>query len=278
MTTQDRFSRSLEAARYEVLPLSGVFDQVTSLSPGTCVTITSTESKGIDATLETAEQLARRDLQPVPHLAARLVRDRAHLEQILDRIDAAGIGEVFVIGGDAAEAGEFGDALSLLRAMEELGRRPNRVGIGGYPERHASIPDDVLAQALEDKSRYADYVVSQICFDAETTLAWVKDVRERGLALPIYIGMPGVVDARKLMRISLKIGLGESVRFLRKQSGMVGKLLTRYTPQNIIDELMPYLDDPGHGIAGWHLYTFNEVSKTVEWRQETARRIGEVPA
>lgn len=278
MTTQDRFSRSLEAARYEVLPLSGVLDQVAPLRPGTCVTVTSTETKGIDATLETAEQLARRGLRPVPHLAARLVRDRSHLQRILDRVDAAGIGEVFVIGGDAAEAGDFGDALSLLQAMDHLGRRPNRVGIGGYPERHASIPDDVLVQALADKSRHADYVVSQICFDAETTLAWIKEVRERGLALPIYVGMPGAIDARKLMRISLKIGLGESMRFLRKQSGMVSKLLTRYTPQNIIDELMPYLDEPEHGIAGWHLYTFNEVAKTVEWWQETARRIGEVPA
>ncbi|GAB2752342.1 methylenetetrahydrofolate reductase [Salinifilum aidingensis] len=278
MTTQDRFSRSLEAARYEVLPLRGVFDEVAHLSPGTCVTVTSAQAKGIDATLETAEQLARRDLQPVPHLAARLVRDSPHLERILDRLAAAGIDEVFVIGGDAAECGEFPDALSLLQAMERTGRRPQRVGIGGYPERHASIPDDVLAQALADKSRYADYIVSQICFDTETILAWVKDLRERGLTQPVYVGMPGAVDARKLMRISLKIGLGESMRFLRKQSGVVSKLLTRYTPQDIVDGLMPYLDDPEHGIAGWHLYTFNEVAKTVEWRQEAARRIGEVPA
>lgn len=275
----EQVHRSLCSARFEVLPLRGVLGQVAQLPAGTTVTVTSSPAKGVDATLELTEQLAQREYHVVPHLAARLIRDRTHLSTILDRLAFQGVSEAFVIGGDSPQpAGEYPDALSLLRAIDELGRRPERIGITGYPERHAAIPDDVVVQTLNEKSQYADYIVSQICYSPETIAAWVKDVRARGVALPIYVGMPGAVDATKLLRISLKIGLGESMRFLRKQYGIVSKLLTRYTPQQIVDELTPYLADPGYGIAGWHLFTFNEVAKTVEWRQEVAEQSGEIPA
>ena len=218
-------------------------------------------------------------MHTIPHLAARSVAGAEHLSALLDRIEGAGITDVFVIAGDSPEpAGPFPDALSLLRAMDELGRRPARLGITGYPESHAFLPDGDTVTAMIDKSRYADYIVSQICFDPNTIATWVKDVRSRGVDLPIYIGAPGAVEATKLLRISMKIGLGESMRFLRKQRGVVTKLLTRYTPENLFEELAPYLPDADYGIAGWHLYTFNETGKTLQWQQDLLARFQEVPA
>ncbi|RCW43140.1 methylenetetrahydrofolate reductase (NADPH) [Halopolyspora algeriensis] len=277
--TQQQLQRYLSQARFEVLPLSGVLDQADTLPRDATVTVTSSPSKGTEATLDTAAQLRSKGFHAVPHLSARLVTDRSHLAELYSRIDELGLSEVFVIAGDSpTPAGEFTDALSLLRATDELGLRPPRVGVTGYPEPHAFISDQTTIQALDEKSRYADYIVSQICYDPNTIVSWVKAVRERGVTLPIHIGAPGSVDPKKLLRISLKIGLGPSMRFLRKQQGVVTRLLTRYTPETIFDELSPYLLDPDYGIAGWHLFTFNEITKTRKWVDEMAARLQEVPA
>ncbi|GAA2773176.1 methylenetetrahydrofolate reductase [Saccharopolyspora taberi] len=279
----DESTRQLQAqlanARFEVLPLRGAAEQVSALPGGTTVTVTSSPKKGLDATFELTARLRDMGYHVVPHLAARLVADTAHLASVLDRFEALGLTELFVVAGDSPEpAGRFPDALSLLRALDDLGRRPPRVGITGYPERHALIPDATTIRAMADKAEHADYIVSQMCFDPATLAAWIKDVRARGVELPIHIGVPGVVDLHRLLRISLKIGLGESMRFARKQHGVVTKLLTRYTPEELFDGLAPCLTDPAAGIAGWHFFTFNEIEKTVQWRQDLVARLGEVPA
>ena len=64
------------------------------------------------------------------------------------------------------------------------------------------------------KAPMATCIISQICFDADVIAAWVREVRRRGTHLPIWVGTPGAVDHAKLLRISMKIGLGESARFL----------------------------------------------------------------
>lgn len=254
--------------RFELLPLRGALAQAAELPLDSTITVTSSPAKGVDATVDLAVRLRQQGYHVVPHLAARLIADQTQLAELLDRISEAGITEAFVIGGDSTKpAGEFEDALSLLRTIKELGRRPERVGIAGYPESHALIPDTATAEALDAKADLADYVVSQICYDPTTIATWVKSLRSRGIDLPVYVGAPGAVDTTKLLRISMKIGLGDSMRYLRKQRGVVSRLVTGYNPEELFTELEPYLSDPEYGIAGWHLFTFNEVTKTRQWLQ-----------
>lgn len=276
-TAARRLHESLCSARFEVLPVRGAVRQCAELPPGTTVTVTSSAAKGQEATVRTAEQLAGLGMRVVPHLAARSVAGRAQLAELLDRCAAVG-DEVFVVAGDSPEpAGEFADALALLRAMEDLGRRPRRVGITGYPERHAFLSDEATVRAMTDKAAHADYVVSQICYDPQRIADWLGEVRARGIALPVHIGLPGAVDAARLLRVSMKIGLGESLRFLRKQHGVVGRLLAPYTPDALLDGLRAEVERPD-GVAGWHLFTFNEVTRTAQWRDAAVARIQEVPA
>ncbi|SFB28719.1 methylenetetrahydrofolate reductase (NADPH) [Amycolatopsis marina] len=266
-------------ARFEVLPLRGVVEQASDLPAGSTVTVTSSPRKGTEATLDTAERLAGIGMRVVPHLAARMIEDRRALEALLDRTAGLGIDEVFVVAGDVDKpVGEFGDSLALLRAMTELGLRPARVGITGYPERHSFISDNATIQAMSEKAHHADYIVSQICYDPTTIATWLRSVRARGITLPVHIGAPGVVDAAKLLRISLKIGLGDSVRYLRSQHSVLSRLLTRYTPEELLTQLTPAVLDPANRIAGWHFFTFNEVNRTREWSHQLAARVQEVPA
>src|SRR5258708_25830417 len=75
-------------------------------------------------------------------------------------------------------------------------------------------------QAMWDKRRFADYIVSNMSFDPDTVRRWVERVRRRGVELPIYIGMAGVADPARLLRLATKIGIGESARLLRGPSGV----------------------------------------------------------
>jgi methylenetetrahydrofolate reductase (NADPH) len=265
--------RSLERVRFEILPVPGVDEQLAYLPEGATVTVTSSPTRGIDATFELCARLAARGFRVVPHLAARLVRDRAHVRRLLARLDALGLREVFVIAGDAPEpAGPYEGAAGLLLAMADIGHDLEEVGITGYPESHAFIPDDATIRAMAEKVPYATYIVSQICYDPGVIARWIGDVRARGVALPIHLGIPGVVNRARLLRISTRVGLGDSLRYLRNQSGVVARLAAGYTPTELVSGLAPLVADPDSGVHGWHLFTFNEVGKTEQWRRELLAR------
>src|SRR6478735_10125258 len=126
--------RLLEQARYEVLPTGTTEAKVLEHLPrDRTVTVTASPTKGLEATLDLTERLTGHGYLAVPHLAARMVRDRAELAEICDRLTGKGVTHVFVPGGDADTPGEFPDALSLLEALAELGRPFPHVGITGYP-------------------------------------------------------------------------------------------------------------------------------------------------
>ena len=265
----------LNRARFEVLPLDGIEQEVlTHLGTGTTVTVTASPRKGLEATLELSERLARAGYPVVPHLSARLVRDRAHLEEVLARLREAGIRELFVPAGDAIEPGEFQGAAELLEAMGESRTHFERIGITGYPESHHLISDEETIRAMFAKAEMATDIISQLSFDVDTIGGWIRNVRERGTHLPIWIGIPGCVDYAKLVRISMRIGMGESTRFLRHNRNVLARVLTRqFKPGGLVRDLTPVITDPGANVAGFHLYTFNEVGRTERWRRRTIQRL-----
>jgi methylenetetrahydrofolate reductase (NADPH) len=126
-----------------------------------------------------------------------------------------------------------------------------------------------------EKEPMATYIVSQICFDADVIATWVRRVRDRGTFLPIWIGVPGAVESRKLLRTSLRIGLGESVRFLRGQRGLLRRFLfpRHFTPTKLLRALIPTFADPDARIGGIHVYTFNELERTERWRLELIEQL-----
>jgi methylenetetrahydrofolate reductase (NADPH) len=266
----------LRAPRYEIFPTHDVLDVVARHVPKEVViTVTASPRRGMPATIHLAVQLARLGFKAIPHLSARLIRDRAELGQILEALKGAGIDSVFVIAGDAREpAGEFPDALSLLSALPP-GHGLAEVGVTGYPESHPFIHDDVTIQAMWDKRRFANYIVSNMSFDPETVKRWVERVRRRGVELPIYIGMAGVADPARLLRLSTKIGVADAARFLRGHPSWLARMFRPggYEPGRFVNALMPDLTEPDRRIAGVHVFTFNEIEPTERWRQEMLARL-----
>jgi methylenetetrahydrofolate reductase (NADPH) len=265
----------LRRPRFEVIPLDGIEEQVLEhLTTDVKVTVTASPRKGLEATLDLSERLARAGYAVVPHLSARLVRDRAHLEEAVARLRSAGVRELFVPAGDAPEPGEFAGAAELLVAMGSLRAEFDEIGITGYPESHHLISDEETIQAMFAKAPMATCIISQICFDAQVIATWIERVRARGTHLPIWIGVPGSVDRAKLVRISMKIGLGDSARFLRRHRGWTRRLITRrFKPDALIRDLAPSVSSPAANVGGFHFYTFNELVSTERWRHQLLERL-----
>jgi len=263
----------LSSPRYEVLPTDDVEERVLAAVPrDVTITVTASPRRGIDATISLAERLGRHGYQVVPHISARLIRDDAHLREVLERVVAIGRREIFVIAGDAKEpAGQFPDSVSLLTALMAESHGLREIGITGYPERHSFIDDDLTIQAMWDKRRIATYIVSNLCFDPRVVKKWVARVRRRGVQLPIHIGLAGVSDPAKLLRISTRIGVVDSARFLRGHSNWFMRMLQPggYDPGRFAAALLPDLALPERNVAGLHVFTFNEIEPTERWRQET---------
>lgn len=261
--------RVLEEAKFELIPLKGVLDQAAHLPNGATVSVTASPAKGMDATLDLAAELQQRGFNVIPHVSARLVRDRDHLKAILTRLKNAELSRIFLVAGDASDHGEFFDAYSLLLAMEEMGHHLTEIGVTAYPDGHPLIPDDKLAAALHDKQPHAAYMTTQMCFDADAITGWLDRARDSGIRLPVHLGLPGAADRLRLIQISARIGVGQSVRFLSKHRGLVSRFIRRggYAPHELLEVLAPTLADPSAAIEGTHIYTFNQCDSTEEWRQ-----------
>jgi methylenetetrahydrofolate reductase (NADPH) len=144
-----------------------------------------------------------------------------------------------------------------------------RLGVAAYPEGHPSISNEVLLEDLKRKQPLVQFMSTQLCFDALTIKNWLEQTRNNGITLPVQIGMAGVVDIIKLTQIATRIGVGDSLRYLTKHAGQVFKLMTGYKPDDLVQDLEPFYDDPFYNVIGFHVYTFNQVEKTERWRQET---------
>jgi methylenetetrahydrofolate reductase (NADPH) len=265
-------------SRYEILPFGAGAEEAAALSEPVTLTVTCSPKHGLDKTVEIAEQLRGHGHTIVPHMPAKMVRGHDHLDEVLRRLRDAEIDEIFLIGGDAPEPhGPFDSAVTLLPTLHEHPLRPARIGVGAYPEGHPLIDPDTLKAALGAKTELADYVVTQMCFDPKLLLNWLREMRADGLEHPVYLGIPGAVDRRKLLEISMKVGVGQSVGFLRKQRGL-RRLFTSpmHATSSLYDALAPHVGDPQYGIAGFHWYTFNRLADTVAWERDrtAARAVG----
>jgi methylenetetrahydrofolate reductase (NADPH) len=260
----------LRNARYEVIPTATIEAKVLASVPrDVTVTVTASPTKGLDATLDLAVSLAGAGYRVVPHVSARLVRDRDHLSEIVTRLAAAGIVDVFVPAGDAEQpAGRYEGSLPLLADLTAIGSPFASVGITGYPETHPSIDDDITVQAMWDKRVHATNIVSNLCFDAKAIRTWLQRIRRRGVDLPVHLGLAGPVETTKLLAMAGKIGVGESTRFLTNHVSWFMRLAKPggYSPERLLTQITS-ATSADDNIAGLHLFTFNQVAETEAWRQ-----------
>src|SRR6185295_17105617 len=191
---RDALAHLLRAPTFELVPLKNALEQAAFLPAGATVSVTASPAKGIESTVALCEELQALGFRAVPHLSARMIRDRAHLAELIAWLEGAGVDRAFVVGGDAKEPGDYPDGLSLLRAMAEIGHPLSEIGIPAYPQGHAFIADAPLLDALRAKAEFASYMTTQLCFDPNAIASWLTARRAEGITLPVHLGLPGVAE------------------------------------------------------------------------------------
>ena len=286
--------RLLSNTRFEIVPTPDAADLTRRLPTGStvhvmCPPLPGRQSgsvnlkghlQGADSALDVAVEVAALGHRVVPHITAKTVRSRGHLEELLSRMAESGIDEGFFPGGDGTDSvGPYESAVELLDDLAEMGHHLREIGVGGYPEGHREIPPEVLLDALLHKQTVATFMVTEMCFEPAQTVSWLRETRSAGVTLPLYVGAPGAVGMRKLLEQLKHWGVGSAVRFLRKQHGMTAAILRRrFSPALILDGIAPSAHDEELAIDGLQLFTLNDVAATEAWHSkamdETSRAVG----
>jgi methylenetetrahydrofolate reductase (NADPH) len=271
----------LESARYEVIPMKSVAAAIPSLPAGCSVSVTCSPVKGIDATLELTSHLTDLGHHAVPHLSARLVEDHAHVKRLAAWCRSHGLTEAFVIAGDATQpAGSYPDVASFLREFLDEDPGLTAVGVAAYPDGHALIDRRLLHEALHEKQALFEaagvngYASTQMCFDAEQWRSWAEFERHAGLRLPLHLGVPGPIDRTKLLTMGMRLGIGASMRYVKKNRGALGRLFSPagYDPTKMLGQMVRVADQLG--IVGLHVFTFNNVESTAAWQRRQLAKVG----
>jgi len=258
---------------YEVVPMKSIDQAMADLPQGAEVSITCSPAQGISVTQEYTEKLMADGFHAIPHIAARLVESEEHTKQIATWLREQEVREIFVIAGDAPEPlGPHEGVVAFLADLLDQDTGLTKVGFAAYPDGHALISDDVLADALHRKQAMLaeagieGVVSTQMCFDAAQIRDWLTAERANGFTLPVLLGIPGVVDRVRLMRVASRLGIGTSLRFLSKNKSTVMRLMAPggYDPTGMVGELAG--DAEQLGIVGLHSFTFNAVAETVQWQ------------
>jgi methylenetetrahydrofolate reductase (NADPH) len=228
-------------------------------------------------TVRAAGKLRRHGMVPVAHIAARAIREEAHLHEMLCRVRGeAGMDEVLVVGGDlSVPMGPFHCAMQVVETglLERHGI--SRIGFGGHPEPHPDIDRAVLEGAAREKAAYAQrstascHWLTQLCFSPARILEWVRHSRDFAQRLPVHAGVHGFVSTRTLLHYASICGVGPSMRTLARDRR---KWLLPWQPHSP-GAFLSQLAEARHAAPQCvpdriHLFSLGAFVRTAAWARE----------
>jgi methylenetetrahydrofolate reductase (NADPH) len=277
--TQDvkqRIMEFLRRASLEVTPGDeGLLSTLAgTLPPGTTVYVSHTPKASLDAVVRVALRLEVLGLRASPHIVARrLPSDRA-LRGALQELRDGGVEQVLLVAGDLeSPLGPFASSFDVIetRALAESGIR--RIGVAGHPEGHKAVGLKNLLEALQRKQEFAQrtgvsmHIVSQFGFNPLAICEWSRYLEQKGIALPIHVGLFGPTSLPKLIRFAMHCGVRTSLhRLMSKVTAMSNVARVATSPGEMVSGLV----DRGAGfelgqIVQPHLFTFGGVMASARW-------------
>jgi methylenetetrahydrofolate reductase (NADPH) len=251
----------------EIAQLAGI------LPAGTQVYVTAVPTAAPEETVAAAAALRRTGLDPVVHIAARRLASEAQLADLLARLRGeADTRRLLVIGGYVEAAGPFADALAVIQKGRLRAAGIEEIGIGAYPEGHPRIPAARLEASLDEKIASATaqglrvHIASQFSFSGERIIAWLKQLRAGGIAVPVKIGLAGPTSVPALIRYAKRCGVNASLRGL--MSGAASALIGNVGPDRIIEVLSDAQGELGDVLP--HYVSFGGLVATARYAQEKA--------
>lgn len=251
----------------------GLREAAPLIRPGTQVAVTFLPGEEIEQRVEAAVLVRELGFEPIVHLSARRITSEDELDKYLaDITTKAGVKRVFIIAGDPPEAeGPYSDSLQIIETglLEKHGIEI--VGIGGHPEGHPNNTKDELWDWMERKVAairahgMTPLVVTQFAFDDDAIVAWLAEMRTRGIDVPVRLGVPGPAGIKRLLGFARRCGVGVSANVMKKYGVSVTNLLGSSGPDKLVDSLDAKLNQEAHGRVRLHLYPFGALTASSEW-------------
>ena len=196
-------------------------------------------------TLELARVVEQCGRTSLCHLTC-LQSTRAQVEDVLTRMQAAGLENVLALRGDPPKdgpaAGDFPYAAALIRLIKARGNFC--VGAACYPEGH---PVDAGA----------DFLTTQMFFDNNVLYRFLYHALRRGIEVPVVAGVMPITDTRLLKRTVQLSGATLPPRFLsmadrfHDQPAAMAQAGVAFATEQIVDLV-------ANGVQHIHVYTMNK--------------------
>jgi len=247
----------------------------------TLVYIAHIEGTPIEEMVKTAKKINEQGYATMPHFPARIIKDKKTLREWISKYqNEANVKSALLLGGGINKPyGEYDSSIQLIESELFDLAGFEKLYIAGHPEGNKDIDPDGstknIDQALLWKNEYknrtdADMAITtQFCFDSKTVINWANDIKNKGVDIPIHIGIAGPAKLQTLLRYSIECGVGASIKILQKRALDLTKLLLPYKPTKILDELASYkFNNPDFNIEKVHFFPLGGVKQVSKFVQE----------
>ncbi len=260
---------SLEMTAKEI---EGLREAAPLIRPGTQVAVTFLPGEELEQRVQAAVLVRELGFEPIVHLSARRIESAEQLDWYLGEITSkAQVKRVFIIAGDPPEAeGPYSDSLQIIESglLEKHGIEI--VGVGGHPEGHPNNSPAELWIWMEKKIAavrahgMTPLVVTQFAFDDDAIVAWLAEMRARGIDVPVRLGVPGPAGIKRLLGFAKRCGVGASASVMKKYGVSITNLIGSAGPDKLVNSLNKKLT-PEHGRVRLHFYPFGALTASADW-------------
>ena len=250
----------------------GLREAAPLIRPNTQIAVTFLPGEELEQRIEAAVLVRELGFEPIVHLSARRIESETQLDWYLSEITKrAGVKRCFIIAGDPPEPeGPYSDSLQIIESglLEQYGIEI--VGVGGHPEGHPNVSKDDLWVWMEKKIAavrahgMTPLVVTQFAFDDDAIVEWVGEMRERGIDVPVRLGVPGPAGIKRLLGFAKRCGVGASASVMKKYGVSLTNLIGSAGPDKLVNSLDSKLTEK-HGRVRLHFYPFGALKASAEW-------------
>ena len=273
----------------EVMPRTAqkVEDFRAILPQDTRVYIAHIEGTPIEDMVATAARLAKEGFAVMPHFPARIIKDKATLENWIAQYQGeAGVDQALLLaGGVTTPYGDYDSSMQLLETelFDKAGFK--HLHVAGHPEGNKDIdPDDSMKnveaalhwkQAFSQRTGAQMALATQFAFEAGPIIEWANGIKAAGIDIPIHIGIAGPAKLQTMIKFAIACGVGPSLKVLQKRAMDVTKLLLPYEPTEVVTQLAQHkAKHPDFNITNVHIFPLGGIKTSATWVTEHGGKSG----
>ena len=260
------------------------------LPKNTRVYIAHIEGTPIEDMVTTAKRLAEEGFPTMPHFPARIIKDKATLNEWISQYQGeAGVDQALILAGGVNKPhGEYKSSMDLLETGLFDKAKFKNIHIAGHPEGNKDIDPDGstnnVDSALNWKQNFKNAtdakmaIATQFAFEAGPIIEWANSIKNANIDIPIHIGIAGPAKLQTLIKFAIACGVGPSLKVLQKRATDVTKLLLPYEPIDVLSQLANHKENnPDFNISNVHFFPLGGIKTNAKWVTENGGTSG-IPA